>query len=406
MSEEQQLRDRLEAVDVPPSLLEMDALVRAGRRRAFRRRSAQAVGGMALVTGVLLAVPLILTRTGLPPAVRAGTGPTVASAPVSAPASVGRCQLTKLAVPSGMTNAAAAAVDPTGRYIVGNDVVKQDFRPILWTDGRPMALPMIGKSVQATAVNASGVVVGLVTDAEQEYVFRYENGAYTRLRTPAGSWRVYPAPAINAAGDIVINAEPSGNVEGKDSIILLWKAGSTTAVRLPVPIEANAFDITDDGMIVGAMYDDSHATTPYVWDQQGNGRKLTLPAGQTGAAYAAQGNWATGGLWPSMASALWNLQTGEVTKLETKDPGAAKTKEEQESAAKRGGQGPGIAVNASGWIIAGGSNSVLRDGAAAELEVPSGQTRRARGVSDAGLVVGQAIADDDGENLGPRAWRC
>ena len=150
---EEQLRDRLEAVDVPPSHLEMDMLVRAGRRRAFRRRAAQAVGGMALVTGVLLAVPSILTRTGLPPAVQAGAGSAAASAPAAA-APVDRCRMTELPVPSGMTNAAAAAVDPTGRYIVGNDVVGQDFRPILWTDGQPQALPIPGKKSEPGPVIA------------------------------------------------------------------------------------------------------------------------------------------------------------------------------------------------------------------------------------------------------------
>jgi len=399
---EEQLRDRLEAVDVPHSSLQMDALVRAGRRRAFRRRSAQTAGGAALVTGVLLAVPLILTKSGPPPAVHTGTGSTT-PAP-AATGSVGRCRMTELPVPAGMTDASALAVDPTGRYIVGNDVVKQDFRPILWTDGQPKALPVIGKSVQATAVNAGGVVVGVVEDPKQEYVFRYENGASTRLHTPPGSWHVYPHPAINAAGDIIINAEPSGNIEGKDSIILLWKAGSTTAVRLPVPTEANAFDITDDGTIVGAMYTDGHAKTPYAWDQQGNGRKLELPAGQTGSVYAAEGNWATGGLWPSLKPALWNLQTGELTTPATQGPTAATERE-----AKLKEPGPGNAVNASGWIVVGPTlyGSVLRDGAAVELEAPSGQGGSAHDVSNTGLVVGQAIArGDDGENLGPRLWRC
>ncbi|MET8147713.1 hypothetical protein ACIBSW_28785 [Actinoplanes sp. NPDC049668] len=386
---EEQLRDRLAAVDVPPSRLEMDALVRAGRRRAFRRRAAQATGSTALVAGVLLAVPLMVTRTQSQPAVRADASPAATSAPAAAVPAV-RCRMTELPVPPGMRDATAAAVDPTGRYIVGNDTVKQDFRPILWTDGRPRALPVPGKSVQANAVNASGVVVGLVEDGRQEYVFRYENGAYTRLETPAGSWHVYPYPAINAAGDIVINAEPSGNIEGKDSIILLWKAGTTMAVRLPVTTEANSHDITDDGTIVGGMYKNGSATTPYAWDQKGKGRKLELPAGQVGTLYAAQGKWATGGLWPSMTPGLWNLETGEVTMLGKPEKG-------------KEGIGPGTAVNASGWVVAGGT--VVRDGAVVELEVPRGQTGNAQDVSDAGLVVGQAT-NSDNENRGPRLWRC
>jgi len=103
-----------------------------------------------------------------------------------------------------------------------------------------------------------------------------------------------------------------------------------------------------------------------------------------GAVYAAQGDWATGGLWPSMSTTLWNLRTGEVTDLGTHRAGNA--------------------VNASGWVVA--DNSVLRDGAAVELAVPSGQTSRAADISDTGLVVGHAQAKDGGNNLGPRVWHC
>ncbi|WP_406041627.1 hypothetical protein OG799_34910 [Micromonospora sp. NBC_00898] len=408
MNDEQELRDRLAAVDVPPSRIELDVVVRAGRRRAFRRRSVQATGGVALATAVLLAVPAILTRAEARPAGPAGARPAsasakadtgLASAAAEATASAGPagpCRMTELPVPAGMTDVTAVAVDPTGRYVVGHSVVGQDFRPVLWTDGQPQALPMPGKSVQPIAANASGVVVGLVEEPQQEYVFRYENGAYARLLTPPGDWHVYPVPAINAAGDIVINAEPRGNSGGKDSIVLLWKAGSTTAVKLPLPAGANAFDITDDGTIVGAMYKDGMATAAYAWDQRGNGRKLRVPAGQTGAAYAARGEWATGGLWPSMSAARWNLRTGEVTSPGTRKPAATKS----------GSEGPGDAVNASGWVVARGA-VLLPGGATVELATPRGQTSRAADVSDTGLVVGQAVTDGrDAQNLGPRVWRC
>jgi hypothetical protein len=293
--------------------------------------------------------------------------------------------VTELPVPAGMTDVTAGGVDPTGRYIVGNDVAGQDFRPVLWTEGRPRALPVPGKSVQVTAVNARGTAVGLVEDGEQEYVFRYENGAYTRLSTPPGDWHVYPTPAVNASGDVVINAEPRGNSGGRGSIVLLWRAGSTAAVKLPLPTGANAHAITDDGTVVGAVYRNGMAGAAYAWDQRGKARKLALPAGETGAAYAARDGWATGGLWPSRSAALWDLRTGEVTQLTV--------------------DGPGEAVNTAGWVVANGI--VLRDGAAAELQVPGGQTGLAAAVSDTGLVVGQAHGGSpEVRNLGPRVWRC
>ncbi|MGR6321684.1 hypothetical protein Q2K19_17275 [Micromonospora soli] len=399
MNEEQELRDRLAAVDVPPSRIELDALVRAGRRRAFRRRSVQGVGGVALATALLLAVPSILTRAGAQPAAgladasadpTATVEATASAEPTASPAATapdGRCTMMELPVPGGMRDVTADAVDPAGRYVVGNSVVGQDFRPVLWTDGQPQALPVPGQSVQVTAVNSGGIAVGLVENGPQEeYVFRYEKGGYTRLRTPPGNWHVYPSPAINAAGDVVINAEPRGNSGGKDSIVLLWKAGSTTAVKLRLPDGANAYDITDDGTIVGAMYRNGVGIAAYAWDQQGKGRKLRAPAGETGAAYAAAGDWATGGLWPSRSTAVWNIRTGEVTDLAT--------------------EGPGQSVNAAGWVVTNGV--LVRDGAAVDLSVPSGQAGFASAVSDTGLVVGQARSSDsnDHQNLGPRVWRC
>lgn len=406
MNEEQELRARLEAVDVPPSRLEVEALVRAGRRRVFRHRSFQGAGGVALATAVLLAAPSILTGAGGAQPAAGPADPSAASGPAAGPATrpaptapatpggAGRaptapgtgCPVTELPVPPGMTDVAVSAVDPTGRYVVGNSTVGQNFRPLLWTDGQPKALPVTAESVQATAVNPAGVVVGLVQDGPVEYVFRYENGRYTRLRTPAGNWHVYPSPAINEAGDIVINAEPSGNSGGEGSIVLLWPAGSTAAQKLPLPPGANAYAVTDDGTIVGAMYRDGAAVAAYAWDQRGKGRKLMVPAGAKAAAYAARGGWATGGLWPSQTAARWDLRTGRVDELKT--------------------AGPGDAVNAAGWVVAHGS-LVSADGPVG-LDVPSGQRAVAVAVSDTGLVVGQARSDDDAgwRNLGPRAWRC
>ncbi|MCW6009623.1 hypothetical protein K1W54_34545 [Micromonospora sp. CPCC 205371] len=392
MDDEQELRNRMEAVDAPSSRIEIDALLQAGRRRAFRRRSVRAAGGVGLATAVLLAVPSILNATGASPAPRedvAGASPTTSDGPV------GPCQMTELPVPPGMSGVEVEAVDPTGRYIVGNSTVGQNFRPVLWVDEKPSALPVIATSVQVTAVNASGVVVGLAHDLPDEYVFRYENGAYTRLRTPPGEWHVYPTPAINAAGDIVINAEPRGKAEGEDSIVLLWKAGSTTATQVPLPTEANVYDITDDGTLVGGTYEKGYAAAAYTWDQSGKPRKLEMPGGEKGIARAARGEWVTGSL--SLAPARWNLRTGEVTKLGPPLPPDALDKD---------GPGPGVQVNASGWVVTGSPRgSLLREGDPIDLVVPAGQASDVKGVSDTGLVVGQA-RDKNHSILGPRTWRC
>lgn len=384
MNDEQELRDRLAAVDVPASRIEMDGLLRAGRRRTVRRRGVQAVGA-ALAVGTLLAVPSVVAgkRTNPATALHEATPvPSTAAAEVAdAPRS---CRAAKLPVPAGVKDVSASGVDPSGRYIVGNGFAGQDFRPVLWTDGRPRALPVLGESVELSAVNASGVVVGLVNDGREEYVVRYENGEYTKLRTPPGDWHPYPVPTINAAGDVLINVEPKGNSGGKDSIVLLWKAGSTSPVRLPLPEGANGHDITDDGTIIGSRYEDGVAVDAYAWNQRGEGRKLEKPKGMRAAGYAGQGDWATGGLWEDGTAALWNVRTGKLVRLDF--------------------PGPGDAVNAAGWVTVAGT--LVRDGAAVELPAPKGESSRATGLSDTGLVVGHTVGAKDGDGKGPRTWQC
>ncbi|MGK5681177.1 hypothetical protein [Actinoplanes sp. URMC 104] len=381
--DEQQLRDRLEAITPPPSRLEVDALVDAGRRRSFRRRSWQAAGGVALATGALVAVPAVVRGT-----------PTAPPAPVAAPSSSSpaspaavKCRTTTLRAPTGAKGAAADGVDPTGRYVIGHWFEGQNFRPILWTDGVPKALPTDAPSLELSSVNARGVVAGLASEGNRDYVVRYENGEYTRMRTPTGSWHVYPVPVMNAAGDIVINAEPQGNSGGEGVIALLWKAGAPAAVKLPLPAGAHVYDITDDGTIVGGIYEDGMARVPYAWDEHGNGRRLQSPAGSGSVAYAAAGTWATGGVWPAGGDGSpvrWNLTTGKYTRL-TAD-------------------GPGDGVNSSGWILAAGK--LFRDTKPVTLPAPRGQLATARGVSDTGLVVGHVQTVDDNGTVGARAWQC
>ena len=390
--DEQELIARLVEVDAPPSRLGVDDVVRAGRKRAFRRRATAGTGSVALAVA-LLAIPVALKGVGAHPQPQAGTpvagSPSAAaSASPSATAAPAQCQMSALTVPAGQRNVTATGVDPTGRHVIGHGTSGQNFIPILWTDGQPKVVPVHGRSAELGAVNSQGVAVGIVTDAtlKQEDVFRYANGTVTRLKMPAGHWHPYPAPSINAAGDVIVNVEPSGNSGGEGSIVLLWKAGSVTPVKLPLPKAANAFSITDDGMIVGGTYVDGLGKDAYVWDQKGNGRKLATPAGQTAAAYAGRGDWATGGYWPEQSIVLWNLRTGVVTTVPE--------------------VGPGLRVNGSGWVTAWGK--LFREGAQVALPTAQGHRADAQDVSDNGLVVGgeQAMVGKEEVSLGPRVWQC
>lgn len=383
MNDEQDLRDRFEAIPVPPTRVTVDALVEAGRRRAFRRRSWQAAGGVALATGLLVAVPTMVIGDPAPP-------PTVVVAPTTSarPTPPKACQDTILRAPAGVTDVAASGVDPSGRYIIGYHSKGQNFLPLLWTDGVPRKLPLVAPSTQLTSVNRNGVVAGLAEGPNFQYAFRYENGRYTRLRTPPGMDWIYPYPTMNSAGDIVINAKPPRASGSHSGVSLLYKAGSSTPITLPLPTNANVYDITDDGTIVGGLQKDGGADSAYAWDRNGRSRKLESVPGRRSMVYSAEGDWATGGLWPEdgdATPALWDLRTGKLTQLRT-------------------AEGPGLAVNDDGWVLA--DNKLVRDGQEAPLPIPPDQEIRALGVSDTGLVVGHAVTSVGNTIVAPHAWQC
>jgi hypothetical protein len=306
-----------------------------------------------------------------------------------------RCGLTPLASPAGLANVTAGAVDPTGKYIVGNNTGTEPVHtsaktgkvdqietvaPVLWTNGKAQALPMPARSVYGAAVNASGTVVAVAGTTQWTSVVRYTNGVPVTLKTPKGEWRLRPYPRINAGGDIIVNAYHPKKPENDDTV-LLWPAGSDTAIPLPLPARAEGLDITDAGTIVGNVVSAGNTRiTPYVWDQQGHGRKLPLPAGQDGNVTSSQGEWAAGNLWPSGVVVRWNLRTGEVTATDQ--------------------HGPANAINGQGWIVAVGT--VLRDDVTVKLDPAGDQPGEPVGVADTGLVVGSRL---DG-SPGALTWHC
>jgi hypothetical protein len=402
MTGDNDVRDRLSAVEVPPTGLRVDALVAGGRRRVRRRRMLQAGCGVALAAGLLIGAPSLLPRAG-------GAGPDQAAATPQSSTAAGprepradprlptlRCEGTRLPVPAGMTAVRPVAVDPGGRYVLGNDYRDSDAsdaagklagvgdsQPVLWTDGVPQALPKKGDWVSGNAVNAGGVVVALAgrKDKWADSVLRYTGGVPQKLRPPAGKW-TFRSAMINATGDIIVNASRTSGSEFHIDAVMLWKAGSPTATKLPLPTGAEVTDLTDTGKLVGTKFTGTGmaALGSYVWDQRGEGRELTDPAGQHGSVSEAGGDWATGNLWPSGAVARWNLTTGEVTELPV--------------------DAPAQGINSAGWIASAGT--ILRDDANVELGLAGGVEGDPLKVSDTGLVVGLPA---DG-SPGVLTWRC
>jgi hypothetical protein len=359
--EEQELRERLDAVEVPPIRITVEDLVGSGRRRVWRRRALRATGATALATGIFLAMPSVLFgRDGHP------TLP---------PAAVSRvdCPVRTLPMPPGLTGVSADAIDPSGRFVLGTAGAPVEgvagMRPVLWTDGHPQVLPLAGKAARATSVNANGVVVALAAVGQTknwDAILRYTGGQPVRLSPPAGDWVFLGDAKINAAGDILVDARPHDRPEGA-GVVLFWAAGATTGVRLPLPARASGSDLTDDGTIIGDVTSaDGQRLTPYAWDRAGNGRKLTLPAGQDAQPTVARGVWATGNMSPSGKVARWNLRTGGFNVIDV--------------------GGPANAINAGGWVVAG--QGVYRDDATVTLAPVGTATGIPIAIADNGTVVG------------------
>lgn len=389
MRNDEDLLDRFSAVQAPVSRLTVESVLVAGRRRAARRRTVQAACGAALMAGALIGVPQLMPSAGGAPA-----GPGLAES----------CPVTRLPVPDAMTNVWAEAVDPTGRYIAGLSISGEmdtdaatgkvtgtaASRPILWTDGKAAVLPGPVRAVRPTAVNASGTVAAVAGSGKLfDSVLRYVGGVPEKATLPAGAWDIRPYARINAGGDILITAVPVGKRD-PDGVLLLWKAGSAAATKLPLPAGADGKAITDTGEIIGDRLTAGNQPVSYVWDQHGRSRTLPAPAGQNGSVNAARGDWAIGNLWPSGSAVRWNLRTGEMLDLKL--------------------NAPAHAVNSRGWVVTDGA--LQRDGAAVALQpVEIGEARSApMDIADNGTVVGsilgQAANKLDAASFGPLSWQC
>ncbi len=410
--DEGSLRTFLADLPLPPAHLDLPQLIEHGQRRVRRRRVGQL--GLTLLVAAAVAgtaaAPQLLRHSASAnlPGGTAAASPT--TAPVSAQPSpsagastdplagpvLRTCPASKLPIPAGLSDVEVTVVDPTGRYIGADAWKGQNSVPVLWTDGVPQVLPVHRTSVEVDSINASGVVVGLASGADNEDdVYRYQNGRVTFLKPPPGQWHLYPVPKINAAGDIVINAEPRHQAGGANSFAFYWPAGSDTAVKLPLPAGANVSDVNDEKLVAGGIYIDGAGTGGgYAWDLAGHGTQLAAPAGTSVLGYAIAGDWVAGGVWPLAKNnrvndgGIWNLRTGQVVRL----PNHVLT-----------------FVNANGWVPV--TDKVWTPDGVLRLAVPDpGQTVTAVAASTTGLVVGgQRKLTADGQTEIPNTpvtWHC
>src|SRR5438552_2560827 len=169
---DEDVRDLLAGVPVPPPTRSAADLARIARRRLRRRDVSRYALAGVMVAAVAVAVPVAVANTrGAAP----DGGPPSASAPsrgVAAPSTA--CRLQAVALPPGLAGKGVqrvepVGVDPSGRYVIAR--TGRDYNApvaILWTDQRPQLIPVPGENVEPAAVNAAGLVMGHV----------YVNGAW------------------------------------------------------------------------------------------------------------------------------------------------------------------------------------------------------------------------------------
>jgi hypothetical protein len=301
-----------EQIDVPPHGLDLDAIVQVGRRQVRNRRMA-VVGGTAALLAAVAAIP-----AAVPLRLSGGDGDVGGSPATSGPLTVLDCDITVLPLPEEFAEPGPdtfpavqlTAMDPTGRYAVGNayqqtreedgSISSLPDGVVLWEDGHPTVPPALRGVNEARDVNADGVVVGGgdTVGSPDTFAWTYHDGEVTELPIPEG-FASAEARAINAAGDVVGTGI---NGDGLHTV-LVWPAGDPDHPRLlaaPPGHAAVASGITDEGVVVGESSaawdaDRTHETAVYLWEPDGTRVVLPVPERAVQARVTAvRGDWAVG----------------------------------------------------------------------------------------------------------------
>ncbi|MET7420286.1 hypothetical protein [Dactylosporangium sp. NPDC005555] len=309
---------------VPESRVDIDDVLLAGRARVRRRRG--------VVAGVCTALVVLVTLAGVAAAVRPPHGPPADPSPAPSPApsvSVHPTGCTPTALNVG-GEIGAASTDPSGHYLALTRGPDPGLL-VVYRDGAEVRRYTAAQRIRVTAMNASGVIVGV--EALDERAFRITpDGTRLLLAKPTGAVSVTPK-GVNAAGDIVGEA----TMPGKRFRAVLWRhTAPDTPLLLATPAgkSSAAEDITDDGRVIGHL---NQGEQPYQWNPDGTTATLATPPGLPGGyPQRIAGDWVIGmvnflvlksfdpatgrrtGEGP-VKPARWQLSTGKVEFLEATD---------------------------------------------------------------------------------------
>lgn len=173
-------------------------------------------------------------------------------------------------------------VSADGRYTVGvrdGMDAPEDTTVMLRHDGQDVDTSAVipgGDYSTAFGVNSSGDVIGGIEKSKVGgWVFRDEK--FVELKGPDGSRDVEPR-AIADDGTIV----GYFGATYPTRVPVMWEPGEVKATELPIDdgLHGKAIGISSTGIIIGNVYDGKHpekseSTYAWVWDTDGNGRKLS-----------------------------------------------------------------------------------------------------------------------------------
>ncbi|MEJ3745984.1 hypothetical protein WEI85_22165 [Actinomycetes bacterium KLBMP 9797] len=341
------------------------------------------------------ALPLAATVAAV---VTVSTGTVVSAAPAAPPTA---CAIERLEESKTWSMSIVTGGDPTGAYIAGRGYPADphgDFTryPVIWQNGKPTAVDVPGIDQRLDDVNASGAAVATGYDPNTWEPMRpwlYTGGRLLPLRgVDSGE-----ALGLNNRGDVVgVSQSP---VVGP----VWWPVYSTGAgpVQLPMPdgaLSARAYDIDEDGTIVGTYTDKEGVDHGLVWLPGGQRfKELPLPKGYgpMSAAYTIRNGWITGltGGDTGLVGLRWHLPTGEAKVYPQFDI--------RPSEANAQGWLVGSDLSGRGLFVSEGGD--LRLPGLAEPATPLGDI--ATTLSDDGRTIGGQATDKEGQLRAVR-WTC
>lgn len=192
--------------------------------------------------------------------------------------------------------------------------------PVQWTGGVASQLPIhaAGGGVgRANDVNASGVVVGSNGGGSVEFAAYWSGGSVNAITaTTQGGSSMTTAFRVNDAGLAVgIGTDPN-NAARNVPLMYDTNAGTLTEITtLPGDNGGIAFDISQNGFVVGSSSLNQSGGRAFIWDSANGATELPLPAGasQMGARGVNSNGWVVG--TASSAFALPYLYDGDQSYL-------------------------------------------------------------------------------------------